>query len=72
MARDSIASTNSASGRCFFLVLLMRLYRALRGCSCGSRGFLEDRMMDMLTSQGECDVRLRKNKRKKKIAGPKI
>ena len=24
-----------------------RLYRALRGCSCGSRGFLEDRMMDI-------------------------
>ena len=27
----------------------MRLYRALRGCSCGSLGFLEDRMMDIIT-----------------------
>ena len=30
---------------------LMRLYRALRGCSCGSRGFLEDRMMDTITGR---------------------
>ena len=29
----------------------MRLYRALRGCSCGSRGFLEDRMMDIITGR---------------------
>ena len=34
-------------GICF--VFFMRLYRALRGCSCGSRGFLEDRMMDIIT-----------------------
>ena len=26
---------------CFCSVFLMRLHRALRGCSCGSRGFLE-------------------------------
>ena len=25
--------------------------RALRGCSCGSRGFLEDRMMDTITGR---------------------
>ena len=29
----------------------MRLYCALRGCSCGSRGFLEDRMMDIITGR---------------------
>jgi len=29
----------------------MRLRRALRDCSCGSRGFLEDRMMDMITGR---------------------
>ena len=27
----------------------MILYRTLKGCSCGSRGFLEDRMMDIIT-----------------------
>ena len=27
------------------------MYRALRGCSCGSRGFLEDRMMDIITGR---------------------
>ena len=26
-------------------------YRALRGCSCGSRGILEDRMMDIITGR---------------------
>ena len=36
----------------FFKGFLMRLYRALRGCSCGSRGFLEDRMMDIITGRG--------------------
>ena len=29
----------------------MRLYRALRGCSCGSRGFLKDRMMGIITGR---------------------
>jgi len=29
----------------------MRLYRALKGCSYGSRGFLEDRMMDIITGR---------------------
>ena len=43
-------STNAACGSChtlhgFFLFFWMRLYRALRGCNCGSRGFLEDRMI---------------------------
>ena len=35
----------------FFFSFLMRLYRALRGCSCGSHGFLEDRMMDIITGR---------------------
>ena len=35
----------------FVFVFLMRLYRALRGCSCGSRGFLEERMMDIITGR---------------------
>ena len=34
-----------------FIFILMRLYRALGGCSCGSRGFLEDRMMDIITGR---------------------
>ena len=34
-----------------YVCFLMRLYRALRGCSCGSRGFLEDRMMDIITGR---------------------
>ena len=33
------------------IIILMRLYRALRGYSCGSRGFLEDRMMDIITGR---------------------
>ena len=29
----------------------MSLYRTLAGCGCGSRGFLEDRMMDIITGR---------------------
>ena len=41
------------TGISLFIVLffLMRLYRALRGCRCGSRGFLEDCMMDIPTGR---------------------
>jgi len=37
----------------------MRLYRALRGCSCGSRRFLEDRMMDIITGRAPPPVSIR-------------
>ena len=42
------APQTMCQGAAFFL---MRLYRALKGCSCGSRGFLEDRMMDIITGR---------------------
>ena len=44
-------STGVGSGTSFFWGFLGRLYRALRGCSCGSRGFLEARMMDIITGR---------------------
>ena len=35
----------------FLFVFWLRLYRALRDYSCGCRGFLEDRMMDIITGR---------------------
>ena len=42
MGRGSDGPTVS----CLLLVFLMSLYRVLKGCSYGGRGFLEDRMME--------------------------
>ena len=58
----------------FFLLLLffLRLYRALRVCSCGSRGFLEDRMMDTITFEAglfEPSIPLLHNSQKSLIEG---
>ena len=40
----TVQFASSSSSSSFFGGFLMGLYRALRGCSCGSRGFLEDRL----------------------------
>ena len=54
----------------------MRLYRALRGCSCGSRGFLEDRMMDMITGRApplaRAESHLSKGSRELARPGPSL
>ena len=35
----------------FFFLFFDEIIRALRGCCCGSRGFLEDWMMDVITGR---------------------
>ena len=42
----------------FLFVFWLRLYRALRDYSCGCRGFLEDRMMDIITGRAPPPARL--------------
>ena len=54
----------------------MRLYRELRGCSCGSRGFLEDRMMDIITGRApplaRAESHLSKGSRELARPGPSL